>query len=508
MPLPREKGAYRVWFYIFVRVVYCGHDYFLGLAAMRRVIFLFFLVFCSSVFAAPKCSAPIATPASGIFSDQAEAYGAAQSNLQYQLCMSGYTNTGRVKTGDRQYVVVLDSPSAVVDYYSYYTSCSEKQNDVYTFSDNYYSNFNNGTRSCFVGWKPSANSSSCEVVMHADAATHRIIAVHTGTVCDALNYKDDCLSHPGYVYKSGGSGAVSAVEGYGDCVPAKPQCSLDQKNVGGVCVDKCPDGMLEDPVRHECEFDRKECPLGQMRAPDGTCVKTSDSCPSGQARGADGACKRDKDGDGKPDDEQSGKDGDEGRSSFSWSGGCDVAPSCSGDPVLCGQVRIQWRIECNLRPDVKVSGGGCDSVPVCTGKKCDAMEYSSLVLQWRTACAVERATGVASGGSGDRDPNVAAIKDALTGKDGVVDTGGEGKPSSAFSDGSSAGGDDKDASKFDDQGRGYSRSCFEPLTVDVFGSELTIDLSPLCQFFQVGGRLVLLFSALSSFRIISGISKE
>ncbi len=173
MPLPREKGAYRVWFYIFVRVVYCGHDYFLGLAAMRRVIFLFFLVFCSSVFAAPKCSAPIATPASGIFSDQAEAYGAAQSNLQYQLCMSGYTNTGRVKTGDRQYVVVLDSPSAVVDYYSYYTSCSEKQNDVYTFSDNYYSNFNNGTRSCFVGWKPSANSSSCEVVMHADAATHR-----------------------------------------------------------------------------------------------------------------------------------------------------------------------------------------------------------------------------------------------------------------------------------------------------------------------------------------------
>ncbi|KAF0570651.1 hypothetical protein P305_09095 [Xylella fastidiosa subsp. fastidiosa Mus-1] len=45
MPLPREKGAYRVWFYIFVRVVYCGHDYFLGLAAMRRVIFLFFLFF-------------------------------------------------------------------------------------------------------------------------------------------------------------------------------------------------------------------------------------------------------------------------------------------------------------------------------------------------------------------------------------------------------------------------------------------------------------------------------
>nr|WP_267964467.1 virulence factor TspB C-terminal domain-related protein [Xylella fastidiosa] len=41
----------------------------------------------------------------------------------------------------------------------------------------------------------------------------------------------------------------------------------------------------------------------------------------------------------------------------------------------------------------------------------------------------------------------------------------------------------------------------------MFGSELTIDLSPLCQFFQIGGRLVLLFSALASFRIISGISK-
>ncbi|WP_268806899.1 virulence factor TspB C-terminal domain-related protein [Xylella fastidiosa] len=42
----------------------------------------------------------------------------------------------------------------------------------------------------------------------------------------------------------------------------------------------------------------------------------------------------------------------------------------------------------------------------------------------------------------------------------------------------------------------------------MFGNELTIDLTPLCQLFQVGGRLVLLFAALSSFRIISGISKE
>ncbi len=61
------------------------------------------------------------------------------------------------------------------------------------------------------------------------------------------------------------------------------------------------------------------------------------------------------------DDEQSGKDGEDGKSSFSWSGGC---------PVLCGQVRIQWRIKCNLRPDAKVSGGACDSV----------LEYSSLVF--------------------------------------------------------------------------------------------------------------------------------
>ncbi|AIC11427.1 hypothetical protein D934_09185 [Xylella fastidiosa subsp. sandyi Ann-1] len=38
---------------------------------------------------------------------------------------------------------------------------------------------------------------------------------------------------------------------------------------------------------------------------------------------------------------------------------------------------------------------------------------------------------------------------------------------SFFFMGRSSGGDDKykDASKFDDQGRGYSRSCFEPLSV-------------------------------------------
>ncbi|HHW4669469.1 MAG TPA: virulence factor TspB C-terminal domain-related protein, partial [Xylella fastidiosa subsp. multiplex] len=195
---------------------------------MRSIIFLFFLVFCSSALAEPQCSAPTATPASGLFPDQAAAYAAAESNLQYQLCMTDYANTGRVKMGDRQYVVVLDHPSAVVGVYSYITSCSEKQNDVYNFSDNYYSNFNNGTRSCFVGWKPSSDTSACEVVMHADPVTHRIIAVHTGRVCDVFNYEHDCLSLPGYSYKEGGSGnGVSMVEGYGDCVPAKPQCSSD-----------------------------------------------------------------------------------------------------------------------------------------------------------------------------------------------------------------------------------------------------------------------------------------
>lgn len=40
-------------------------------------------------------------------------------------------------------------------------------------------------------------------------------------------------------------------------------------------------------------------------------------------------------------------------------------------------------------------------MPVCTGEKCDAMEYTSLLMQWRTACATEKLLTKDGGNGGD-----------------------------------------------------------------------------------------------------------
>ncbi|PUE91339.1 hypothetical protein C7T87_24165 [Xanthomonas hortorum pv. hederae] len=73
---------------------------------------------------------------------------------------------------------------------------------------------------------------------------------------------------------------------------------------------------------------------------------------------------------------------------------------------MCGQARIQWRIDCNTRKNRNVSGGTCAAMPVCTGEKCDAMEYNSMLFQWRSACAAEKllAKGTGDGGSNGEQP--------------------------------------------------------------------------------------------------------
>lgn len=120
----------------------------------------------------------------------------------------------------------------------------------------------------------------------------------------------------------------------------------------------------------------------------------------GEARGKDGTCKRDDNNDGMPDEEEEEGDSDnkDGKK-FSGGDGCDSPPTCSGDAIMCGQARIQWRIECNTRNDAKVGGGACGAggVPICTGKNCNAVEYAQLVQQWRTACAVEKLAGNGTG---------------------------------------------------------------------------------------------------------------
>lgn len=184
--------------------------------------------------------------------------------------------------------------------------------------------------------------------------------------------------------------------------PEKPECTAGQKRLpDGTCGDQadCPVGQHK--VNDVCEPDGV-CPTGKVKAPDGSCVE--DSCPAGRAKGKDGTCKPDANNDGVPDAEE---DGNEDGDKFSGGDNCNSPPACSGSPILCGQARIQWRIDCNTRRNETITGGACATMPICTGEKCNAVEYSQLLMQWRTACALEK--GLAQGGSGET-----GIKDHMT----------------------------------------------------------------------------------------------
>jgi len=189
----------------------------------------------------------------------------------------------------------------------------------------------------------------------------------------------------------------------GVCEPKPPEkCPEGQsKNAKGTCEpNACPEGMTlgQDGT---CKQEDNECPAGQVKSPSGGCLPGDGQCAKGEVRGKDGTCKRDGDGDGDPDD---GEDDGTAKENFAGGDDCSSPPSCSGSLIMCGQARIQWRIDCNTRKNRNISGGACAAMPVCTGEKCDAMEYSQLLMQWRSACASEKLLAKGDGtGSGQPD---------------------------------------------------------------------------------------------------------
>ncbi|MGH8346594.1 MAG: hypothetical protein ACRES5_08510, partial [Pseudomonas sp.] len=213
--------------------------------------------------------------------------------------------------------------------------------------------------------------------------------------CD--NYDEDkCKAQYGMSWNS----AMSA------CEPDEGKCpdGSATNSLGQCAPEPCPPGKIQQ-ADGTCKNKNNECPAGQIKSPDGQCLPGDGQCAKGEARGKDGTCKKDNDGDGKPDEEDGSNpdDPDDGKKKEEFSGGdnCTTPPSCSGSPILCGQARIQWRIDCNTRKNRNIAGGMCTAQPVCTGDKCDALEYSSLLMQWRIACATEKLAGQGGNGSGE-----------------------------------------------------------------------------------------------------------
>ena len=204
----------------------------------------------------------------------------------------------------------------------------------------------------------------------------------------------------------------------GVCQPINTECPAGQSaKPDGKCAsnDECP-------VTHVlnssgvCVKKDEDCAAGTVRGLDGMCKQDDETdkskCGAGMAKGKDGTCKIDANNDGIPDSDQDPDDPKNNEDGKQFSGGdnCNVPPSCAGDPIMCGQARIQWRIDCNTRKAANIAGGTCSSIPVCTGEGCKPMEYQQLVMQWRSACALEKLASK-SGESGEGETG---IKDHLT----------------------------------------------------------------------------------------------
>lgn len=313
----------------------------------------------------------------------------------------------------------------------------------------------------------------------------------TGGLCPD-NEKGTCDNYGGGYYWN----AILNV-----CEPPEGKCGGRPQNSLGQCApEPCPEGMTLQ-ADGTCKNKSNECPAGQIKSPAGNCLPGDGQCAQGEVRGKDGTCKKDSDGDGQPDDGEEGGEGPDGKKKDEFSGGddCKTPPTCSGSPIMCGQARIQWRIDCNTRKNRNIAGGTCSTPPICTGEKCDALEYTGLLMQWRTACALEKLN---TGSAGNAD--TAAIRNAITGNAGTPDIGAEGNPSGAFSDesGYGAGGY---PGKFnpDTSGFGYSRTCPSIPPVSIMGQTINFDTSVFCSWLVLGGQFVLIIAALVSLRIIS-----
>lgn len=337
--------------------------------------------------------------------------------------------------------------------------------------------------------------SGCESVFRHNADDTSTYSP-TGKLC---NEKPDCAAQGKNMVWNAGLGV---------CQPVEPECPAGKVLVGNACTDEkpCPDGMAL--VNGSCKKKEEECPAGQIRSPLGSCIPGDNQCAAGEARGKDGTCKRDRDGDGKPDEgeeEGEGPDGEKVKESFSGGDDCDAPPSCSGSPVMCGQARIQWRIDCNTRRRVNISGGQCSQAgtPTCTGKECNAMEYSQLLMQWRSACAAEKlaAKDGDSTGTSPTDTNKNGVADVLEGQGDVT------SPGNGSTDVASAKkwGIGVSSSMLDTSDMFGGGSCPQPPTIVIMGKSVGgSDIPYFCQLAAIMRALILVFGAYLALRILMG----
>lgn len=340
---------------------------------------------------------------------------------------------------------------------------------------------------------------------------------YTGTFCNGDAQKSDCKA------KNPASPAPPVVvwnAALGVCQPVTIECAPGHAFIDGACsVDEgCAVGFILN-AQDICVKGPNDCPAGEVKGPDGACLNSDDAnkCKAGEAKSKDGTCKKDSDNDGTVDEEEDGDNTD--GTKFSGGDGCNVPPTCSGDNILCGQARIQWRIDCNTRRTAGIAGGSCAAVPTCVGEKCKPIEYASLVQQWKTACELEKLNAKSAGATpgpdtatpGTPDYDIEQSTKDAAGADGDRGEDGTG-PDGVFTDesknnngagGPPGGTEGGSAGELDDEGFGYARSCPTIPSVNVFGTVVQFNIQPLCDWVSLGGMIVLVLTSLLCLRIMS-----
>jgi hypothetical protein len=337
---------------------------------------------------------------------------------------------------------------------------------------------------------PPAGSTRCMdgcEVSYRDNGDDTTTYSPTGKLCDK---KPDCTAGGKNMVWNGMLGV---------CQPVEPECPEGKVKVGNTCANEnpCPDGMAL--VAGSCKKKDEECPSGMIRSPSGQCIPGDGSCAAGEVRGPDGTCKRDKDNDGEPDPA-----GPDDKDSFSGGDTCSSPPSCSGSPIMCGQARIQWRIDCNTRRNNNISGGHCSQagMPTCTGEKCNAMEYAGLLMQWRSACALEKlAAGKAETPGNNSDANGNGVPDVLEGSGDPAPIG----DSATDVQGAKKWGIGVSTGLLDTSNMFGGGSCPTPPTFKLMGQTISgADFPYFCQAAAILRGLIQIFAAFVALKILMG----
>jgi hypothetical protein len=216
-----------------------------------------------------------------------------------------------------------------------------------------------------------------------------------------------------------------------------------------------------------------------------------------------------------PNDPNNGNDDGSGNETDNEASGgvdCNNQPQCTGDGILCMIAYQTWKTRCAVEQVALAQGeagspGGatCAGALTCTGLSPTAC--FELALQKRNACAAESAlekldqiAANTAGGTivtpGDSNLN----GDCEAGDTACSDDGTAGM--TAESVGGGPGNGEGEGFVPDEAGWLSSRECPAPSSVSIMGQTVDLHIDVFCNFLEVGGALLLLFTAVACAKIV------